>query len=100
MRTSLVWLFQTLRRLMNQTEIRIFFDVNLVFHEAEFVRNVDITLQGLEVRDQVRVAIGVLLGEQPVETLGWCLRDLGGNLSYFVMIFWVKVPTRDAQHVF
>src|SRR5262249_39605682 len=86
-------------RFLNQADIRILLDVDLVFYEAEFARNIDIALQGFEVRQQVRVAISILFCEQPTEALRRGLRNSRRDLRDLVMIFRIEEPACDDQHV-
>src|SRR6185503_13731074 len=50
-------LFQALGGFLNEAEIGVLLDVDLLFHEAEVARRIDVALQGFEVRQQIRIAI-------------------------------------------
>src|SRR5262245_37049274 len=86
-------------RFLNLADIRILLDVDLVFYEAELPRNINIALQRFKVRQQVRVAISILLCEQPTEALRRGLRYFRRDLRDLVMVFRIEEPARDAQHV-
>src|SRR5262245_18486100 len=86
-------------RFLNQADIRVLLDVDLVFYEAEFARNINIALQRFEVRQHVWVAISILLREQPTEALRRGLRYSRRDLRDLVMVFRIEEPARDAQHV-
>ena len=61
---------QSCRRFLDQAEISVRLDVKARSDEAEFMGEVDVLLQRVEVRQHVGIAIFVGLGEDPAEAFG------------------------------
>src|ERR1700737_4312146 len=51
---------------LDQAEIGIARDIELGWEKAELMHEVDIALQGRDVNDPIRIAIKIVLGENPV----------------------------------
>src|SRR4029077_1085789 len=62
-------LLQPFGRFLRQAQVDVFLNVDLFLHEAEVLRHIDIALEGLHVRQQIWIAIGVRLGKQPAKSL-------------------------------
>jgi hypothetical protein len=56
-------LFQALRSLCDDAEIRVLLNVQRRLHETEVARHIDILLQRGEIRQHVGVVVGIALGE-------------------------------------
>ena len=56
-------LFQALRSLFDDAEIRVLLNVQRRFHETEVARHIDVLLQRGEIRQHVGVVVGIALGE-------------------------------------
>ena len=88
-------LFDACHRLLDDRKIDVLGEVDLGLHEAEVGRHVEVLLQRLEVGQHVRVAVVVLLGEQPAEPLGRLLGDAGGDLGGLLLVVRVEIPAHD-----
>src|SRR5579862_6042460 len=91
---------QPLCRFLNDAQVRIFLHVDTRLGEAELAGKVDVLLQRVEVRHQVRIVIDVPVGESPIEGVRRTLDQIAEDLLGGLVIRGVEIPVHDAQRVF
>src|SRR5215831_1661081 len=74
-------------------------DVEACLDETEIAGEIDVALQRGEVRQHVRIAIVIFVGEDPGEPLGRLLGDAGTDLHCLLVVRGIEIPAHNANRV-